>query len=175
MAPKKSSPLTSAAIAERIISVRGQRVLLDSELAALYQVTTKALNLAVRRNANRFPPDFMFRLTDTEFAHLRLQIETSSSHGGRRYKPFVFTEQGVAMLSTVLRSRRAVKVNIQIMRTFVRLREVMTTSKDLANKLARLEAKYDGQFKVVFDAIRKLMSAPEPRRRGIGFTANIDD
>jgi ORF6N domain len=174
MASLRSTPITAAAIAGRIRLVRGHRVLLDSELAALYQVETKSLNLAVRRNAARFPQDFMFQLTTAEFANLRFQIETSSSYGGRRHRPFVFTEHGVAMLSSVLRSRRAVQVNIEIMRTFVRLREVLATNASLARKLSALEAKYDGQFKVVFDAIRQLMAAPQPRRRGIGFTADLE-
>jgi predicted restriction endonuclease len=118
----------------------------------------------------------MLRLTDEEFRSLRFQTGTSNSgRGGRRFLPFVFTEQGVAMLSTVLNSERAVRVNIEIMRTFVRLREILSTHKDLARKLADLESKYDKQFKIVFDAIRRLMAEPEPKHRPIGFTAKIED
>jgi phage regulator Rha-like protein len=137
---------------------------------------TSNLNKAVQRNIARFPDDFMFRLTDEEFRSLRFQTGTSNlGRGGRRFLPFVFTEQGVAMLSTVLNSERAVYVNIEIMRTFVRLREILSTHKDLARKLADLESKYDKQFKIVFDAIRRLMAEPEPKRRPIGFTAKLDD
>jgi hypothetical protein len=143
--------------------------MLDSELAALYGVQPKALNQAVRRNVDRFPEDFMFQLTETEVAILRSRSVTSRSWGGRRYLPYAFTEQGVAMLSTVLRSPRAVHVNIEIMRAFVRLRKMLKENADLARKLEALERKYDAQFKVVFDAIRGLMApAPKPKRR-IGF------
>jgi len=152
--------------------------MLDEDLAALYQVETGSLNRAVRRNLERFPADFMFQLTPAELANSRCQfgISSSESHaktskwGGRRYLPYAFTEQGVAMLSTVLRSRRAVHVNIEIMRAFVRLRQLLASHTELARQLAALESKYDAQFRVVFDAIRELMTPPEPKKkRPIGF------
>ena len=157
-------------VERRILLIRGQKVMLDADLAKLYGVPTKSLNLAVKRNAERFPEDFMFQLTGDEAAGLRFHFETSKSgRGGRRYRPYAFTEQGVAMLSSVLRSLRAVQVNIAIMRTFVRLREMLLSHADLARKLAALENKYDAQFKVVFDAIRELMQPSTPPRREIGF------
>lgn len=134
--------------------------MLDRDLSQLYGVSTKVFNQAVRRNKDRFPPDFMFQLTIQEFRSLRSQIVTSNKRGGRRYRPYAFTEQGVAMLSSVLRSKRAVQVNIEIMRAFVRLREMIESHKDLARKLEALEKRYDAQFKVVFDAIRELMISP---------------
>lgn len=128
------------------------------------------LNEAVKRNEDRFPDDFMFQLTKAEFENLKSQIAISSSKwGGRRHAPYAFTEQGVAMLSSVLRSKRAVEVNIAIMRTFVRLREMISSNKALARRLTDLEKKYDGQFQVVFEAIRELMAEPTPRSRRIGF------
>lgn len=137
------------AIEKKILLIHGQKVMLDSDLADLYGVQTKVLVQAVKRNINRFPTDFMFQLTAEEAVLLRSQIVTSSSgHGGRRYVPYVFTEQGVAMLSSVLNSKRAIEVNIQIMRAFVKLREMMSTHKDLARKLTELEKKYDGQFQI---------------------------
>ena len=144
----------------KIFVIRGQNVMLDRDLAALYGVTTKNLNKAVSRNLFRFPADFLFKLKNGELDNLRFQFGTSS-WGGRRYLPYVFTENGVSMLSSVLRSRRAVEVNIQIMRTFVKLRRLMNSHADLARKLEELEKKYDAQFKSVFDAIRLLM-APSP-------------
>jgi hypothetical protein len=133
-------------------------------------VTTKRLNEQVRRNRSRFPDDFMFQLTQDEVRPLRSQIATSKvGRGGRRYAPYVFKEQGVAMLSTVLNSERAIQVNIEIMRAFVRLRQLLATNNQLARRLAALEKKYDGQFKVVFEAIRQLMAPPEPKKRKIGF------
>jgi hypothetical protein len=163
-------------IESRIFLIRGQKVMLDADLAELYGVEVKALNQAVRRNQERFPADFMFQLKHEEFTNLRSQIVTSSSpHGGRRYQPLVFTEQGVAMLSGLLNSPRAIAVNIAIMRTFVRLRQLIASHADLARKLAELENKYDEQFKVVFDAIRELMSPAVPRRsREMGFHTGID-
>ena len=152
-----------------IILVRGHKVILDADLAELYGVQTKALNQAVKRNQNRFPSDFMFQLDQEEFENLRSQFVTSSQWGGRRIPPYVFTEQGVAMLSSVLKSERAVQVNIEIMRTFVRLRQLLASNAKLARKLEMLERKYDAQFKVVFDAIRQLMIPPEPNKRKIGF------
>ena len=148
-------------IASAILAVRGQRVMLDADLAELYGVETRALVQAVRRNEERFPPDFMFQLTNEEFEALRSQgVISSGGHGGRRYAPYAFTEQGVAMLSSVLRSPRAVQVNIAIMRAFVRLRQLLASHEELARKLEELERRYDDQFGQVFDAIRELM-APE--------------
>jgi hypothetical protein len=157
-------------ITSAILVIRGQRVLLDTSLATMYSVKTKALNQAVRRNRKRFPADFMFQLTAAETAILRSQNVTSSTHGGRRHRPYVFTEQGVAMLSSVLKSERAIAVNIEIMRAFVQLRGIARSHADLAKKLDELERKYDRRFKSVFDAIRYLMNPP-PRtaRRQIGF------
>jgi hypothetical protein len=143
--------------------------MLDSDLAELYGVATKVLIQAVKRNIDRFPDDFMFQLTKQELGNLRSQFVTSS-WGGRRYPPYAFTEQGVAMLSSVLRSDRAIHVNIEIMRAFVRLRQMLASNVELSRKLAALEKKYDAQFKVVFDAIRELMTPPAPKKkRPIGF------
>ncbi|HWR98427.1 MAG TPA: ORF6N domain-containing protein [Candidatus Methanoperedens sp.] len=136
-------------IERAILMIRGHKVLLDADLAALYGVETKTLNRAVKRNIERFPADFMFQLSEDEAANLRHQFGTSSEYGGRRYFPYAFTEKGVAMLSSVLRSPRAVRVNIEIMRAFVRLRQMLQQNADLARKLAALERKYDTQFKVV--------------------------
>lgn len=144
--------------------------MLDFDLAALYGVETKALKRAVRRNLARFPKDFMFTLSKRELENLRSQFGTSS-WGGARYRPYAFTEQGVAMLSSVLNSERAVRVNIEIMRAFVRLRAILSSQEDLARKLLALEKKYDSQFRVVFDAIRQLMAPEEPKRRPIGFVS----
>ena len=143
-------------IRDCIIVLRGQKVIFDVDLADLYGVKTKVLNQAVTRNIERFPKDFMFRLTRQELINLRSQIVTSR-WGGTRYLPRAFTEQGVAMLSSVLRSKRAVQVNIEIMRAFVKLRELLSSHKDLEKRLNDLEKKYDKQFKVVFQAIRELM------------------
>ena len=155
-------------IERKIYLIRGHKVMLDSDLAELYGVTTKRLNEQVRRNLKRFPSDFMFQLSSKEAESLRSQIATSK-RGGRRYLPYAFTEQGVAMLSTVLNSDRAIEVNIQIMRAFVKLREMIASHKDLAKRLAELEMTYDEQFKVVFDAIRELMIPAEPKKRKIGY------
>lgn len=156
-------------IENRIYLLRGQRVMLDDDLAILYEVETKVLNRSVKRNLRRFPEDFMFQLSTKEFESLRCQFGTSK-RGGRRYPPYAFTEQGVAMLSSVLNSRRAIQVNIEIMRAFVRLRQMLSSNVDLARKLAALEKKYDAQFRVVFDAIRELMTPPAPKKkRSIGF------
>jgi hypothetical protein len=163
--------LPHATIEHRIVVIRGKRVMLDDDLAALYGVPTKRLNEQVRRNADRFPADFMFRLSAAEASALRSQIATSNpGRGGRRYLPHAFTEQGVAMLSSVLHSKRAVRVNIEIMRAFVRLRAMIASYTMLARKVDALERKYDAQFKGVFDAIRMLMEPPAARRqRAIGF------
>ena len=156
-------------IAQQILMLRGQKVLLDVDLASLFGVGTKVLVQAVKRNSDRFPADFMFHLTKQEVANLRSQIVTSRSWGGRRRAPYAFTEQGVAMLSSVLRSPRAVQVNIEIMRAFVKLRELLAGHRELAEKLAQLERKYDKQFKSIFDAIRQLMESPAKGKRPIGF------
>jgi hypothetical protein len=142
--------------------------MLDKDLAALYGVQTRDLNKAVRRNIDRFPADFMFNLSQEEFENLMFHFGTSR-WGGTRKPPNAFTELGVAMLSSVLKSKRAVQVNIQIMRTFVELREFLATHKDLAHKLEQIEKKYDQQFQVVFEAIRQLLTPPEPHKRPIGF------
>ncbi len=141
-------------IEKKIYLIRGHKVMLDSDLAELYGVETKRLNEQVRRNLKRFPDDFMFQLTEEEAESLRSHFATLKSGRGkhRKYLPYAFTEQGVAMLSSVLNSDRAIEVNVQIMRTFVKLREMLSTHKDLARKLADMEKKYDAQFNVVFDA-----------------------
>jgi ORF6N domain len=165
---------TGKTIDRRIASVRGHRVLLDADLARLYGVEVKALKQAVRRNRERFPEDFMFELSWEEIEGSRSQFVTLIEAGVRgrnvKYRPYAFTEQGVAMLSSVLRSRRAAQVNVEIMRAFVRMRDLIGHSRDLARRLDGLESKYDRQFKVVFDAIRELMAPPvtAPKRR-IGF------
>ena len=152
---------------------RGQKVMLDFHLAALYGVETKNLNKAVRRNQDRFPADFVFHLTAGELANLKFQFGTSSStHGGRRKPVSAFTEQGVAMLSSVLGSQRAIHVNVAIMRTFVRLRETLSLHKELAHKLTELERKIEGHgesIRSLFEAIRQLMTPPEQPRKEIGF------
>jgi hypothetical protein len=155
--------MTPDIVASTILSLRGQKVLLDATLASLYRVKTKALNQAVRRNRARFPADFMFRLTAAELADLRSHIVTSSSrgHGGRRTRPYAFTEQGVAMLSSVLKSPRAIAVNVEIMRAFVRLRSMLAAHAELAARIDALEQKYDRHFRAVFQAIRQLI---EPAR-----------
>jgi len=153
-----------------IFLIRGQKVMLDSDLANLYGVETKVLKRAVRRNRDRFPEDFMFQLNNQEVIRLRCQNGTSrTGHGGSRYLPYAFTEQGVAMLSGVLTSPRAIKVNVEIMRAFVRLRKILVSHAELARKLEELEEKYDSQFRVVFEAIRQLMAPPEEQRKKIGF------
>jgi len=161
----------SERVEKRILLLRGQKVMLSTDLAELYEVEPKVLVRAVKRNIDRFPDDFMFQLTLQEVRNLKSQIVTSSWGGIRRAPPYAFTEQGVAMLSSVLRSKRAVQVNIEIMRAFVRLRQILSSHKDLARKLKELERKYDAQFKVVFDAIRQLMTPPPPKPRRIGFRA----
>ncbi len=150
--------------------------LMVRDLSELYEVETRALIQAVKRNIGRFPPDFMFQLNNQEVIGLRSQFVISKSgRGGRRYMPYVFTEQGVAMLSSVLNSERAIQVNIAIMRAFVKLREMLATHKDLAKKLDEMEKKYDAQFKIVFDAIRQLMTSPETKKRKIGFRREAEE
>jgi hypothetical protein len=157
----------------KILLVRGRKVILDRDLAELYKVETFNLNKAVKRNIDRFPSDFMFQLTSEEADSLKFQIGMSKAtgRGGRRYLPYVFTEQGVAMLSGVLNSKRAVQVNIAIMRAFVKLREMIASHKDLEKKLSELEKKFDGQFQIVFEAIRQLMVIEEKPKKKIGFIA----
>jgi hypothetical protein len=162
-------PVLSQQVERNILLIRGHRVMLDTDLAKLYGVPTKVLNQAVKRNVTRFPVDFMFQLTNEETTALRSQIVTSKSRGGRQYRPYAFTEQGVAMLSSILHSERAIQVNIAIMRAFVQLREMISSNKGLARRLNELEKKYDSQFRVVFEAIRELMAEPEPKVKRIGF------
>ena len=180
--PKKKAGIALAAsvspstIESRIHLIRGFRVMLDRDLAELYGVDTGDLNQAVARNAARFPADFAFQISPEEVTNLISQSVISSFHGGRRKPVRIFTEQGVAMLSSVLKSRRAVAVNVAIMRAFVHLRELLASHKDLARRIDELEQKYDGNFAAVFDAIRGLMSPPadEVRRPRIGFIAEPD-
>ena len=157
--------------------IRNQRVMLSSELARLYGVSPSVLMQAVKRNLLRFPHDFMFQLNTDEWANLKSQFVISSldktNYGGARTAPYAFTEQGVAMLSSVLNSERAINVNIEIMRTFVKLRQLVTEHKDLTHRLDTLEDRYDDQLKVVFDAIRSMMESPKPEKRPIGFMADI--
>jgi ORF6N domain len=178
-----SSAPDSRDITRSILVLRGQRVLLDAELAALYGAETRALIQAVQRNRARFPADFMFQLNAAEWLALRSQFVISKAgRGGRRYPPYAFTEQGVAMLSSVLGSERAVAVNIEIMRAFVRMREVLSSTKKLARRFAQLEARidkklgeHDEAITAILSAIRELMNPAPSKRRGIGFTANIDE
>ena len=183
------SPLIPAErIERRILIVRGRKVLLDFQLAELYEIEARSLNQAVKRNMDRFPENFMFQLSETETAQIMRaqnltassmdssQIVMTSKHRGVSYRPYAFTEQGVAMLSSVLRSPRAVLVNVAIMRTFVQLRQLLSSHTDLARKLANLESKYDQQFKAVFEAIRELMKPPTAaQKREIGFHINLSE
>lgn len=170
-------------ITQSILVLRGQKVLLDAELAALYGVTTARLNQQVRRNRERFPDDFLFELTTAEFSALMLQNASSKrGRGGRRKLPFAFTEHGAIMAATVLNSPRATEMTVYVVRAFVKLREILASNKDLARKLAALERslvaldlRTQRQFKEVYEAIRALMSAPAPKRRPIGFTANLSE
>ena len=174
---KKSSAIVpSQQVAGNILFLRGTRVLLDSDLAKLYGVRTAALNQAVQRNRERFPEDFMFQLNQKEVEALRSQFGTSKNQGrgGRRYAPYAFTEQGVAMLSSVLRSSRAVQVNIAIMRTFVRLREMLATNQKLRHKIEEMEKRYDAKFQVVFAAIESMLEDEDLPKPGIGFHAPVD-
>ncbi len=169
-----SSLIPVERIEKAIYLIRGEKVMLDRDLAELYGVETKAINRAVKRNLRRFPADFMFQLSMEEASLLRRQVGTSNKRrGGTRYLPYVFTEHGVAMLSSVLHSERAVSVNVEIMRTFVRLRQMLASNAELSRRLAALESKYDSQFKVVFDAIRQLMSPPPPGRKQISFRSRL--
>ncbi len=176
--------LKSENIAELVFFIRGEKVMLDADLAMLYGVEARALNQAVARNRRRFPTDFMFRVSHKEYNVLRSQFVTSAAgkklkssqtvmssrkHRGRAYRPYAFTEQGVAMLSSVLRSPRAVEVNIAIMRTFVQLRRLMDTNRDIARKIEALEKKYDEKFAVVFAAIKQLIAPSSAAKKQIGF------
>lgn len=167
----KQSLVPVERIEKAILLIRKQKVLLDADLAALYGVETRVLVQAVKRNLERFSEDFMFQLSREETDFLRSQIVTLKMGRGqhRKYLPYVFTEQGVAMLSSVLRSSRAIQVNIEIMRAFIRLRQMLASHAELARKFDALEKKYDTQFKEVFEAIRQLMAPPEPKQRAIGF------
>jgi hypothetical protein len=165
----ESAQVSIVEIEQRILVIRGQRVMLSPHLAELYDVEPRSLVQTVKRNVDRFPADFMFQLTKAELDSLKSQFVISNRGGMRRATPYAFTEQGVAMLSSVLRSHRAVQVNVEIMRAFVRLRQLLATHEDLATKLADLEQKYDGKFRVVFDALRQLMTPENPPKRPIGF------
>ena len=161
-----------ARIQKSIFLIRGQKVLLDMDLAEFYRVETRSLIQALKRNIERFPSDFVFQLDQDEFDSLRSQIVISKGKGGRRYLPYAFTEQGVAMLSSVLRSKRAIQVNVAIMRTFVKLREILLTHKELAHQLMDLERRledHDEQIQTIFEAIRQLMTPPAKPRKKIGF------
>ena len=166
-------PILREHVERNILLIRGHRVMLDADLAKLYGAPIRTLNQAVKRNASRFPPNFMFQLTVEEAAALRSQFVTLKTGRGqhRKYRPYAFTEQGVAMLSSVLHSERAIQVNIAIMRAFVQLREMIGSNKGLARRLNELEKKYDSKFRVVFEAIRELMAEPEPKVKRIGFKA----
>jgi ORF6N domain len=168
---KSKPPLRAEDISQRIHTIRGHRVMLDADLAELYGVTTGALNQAIKRKAERFPEDFMFRLSQEESDSLRSQTVILKPGRGkyRKFLPYAFTEQGVAMLSGVLQSHRAVQVNIAIMRAFVRMRRMLVSHEELARKVAALEGKHDSQFRMVFDAIRALMEPPKTPRQRIGF------
>lgn len=166
----KQAVIPMERIESQIFLIRGQKVMLSTHLAELYEVEPRVLVQAIKRNLARFPEDFMFQLSAEEFANLKSQIVISSWGGSRRAAPYAFTEQGVAMLASVLHSDRAIHVNIEIMRAFVRLRQMLASNTDLSRKLATLEKKYDAQFKIVFDAIRELMTPPDPKKkRPIGF------
>ena len=172
MARAKRDRIVSVQLLSRkIFFLRKMNVMLDADLAALYRVTTSQLNRAVQRNRDRFPEDFMFQLNREEIEALRFHIGMSKreGRGGRRYAPYAFTEQGIAMLSSVLRSARAVHVNIAIMRTFVRLRKMLTSNEGLRRKIEEMEKRYDTQFQIVFTAIKEMLEAPEKPKRTIGF------
>ena len=169
MEDRKQSLVPHERIENLIILVRGQKVMLDQDLATLYGVETRKLVQAVKRNIDRFPEDFMFQLTKDEFDLLRSQIVTSKQRGGRRYPPYAFSEQGVAMLSSVLNSKLAIHVNIEIMRAFVRLRKMIASHVELSRKFEKLEKKYDSKFKVIFDILKRLMEPPDKKKRPIGF------
>ncbi|MBM2817501.1 MAG: hypothetical protein HW401_91 [Parcubacteria group bacterium] len=166
---KEIITLPNERIISRIFLIRGKKVMMDQDLAELYNVDTKVLIQSVKRNIKRFPGDFMFQLTKEEFIDLRSQFVTSS-WGGRRYYPYAFTEQGVAMLSSVLNSERAIRVNIQIIRTFTQLRELLATHKDLREKIENMEKKYDKQLREIFEAIKRLLTEEIKPKNPIGFS-----
>lgn len=169
--PKSQGVIPTERVASRIYLIRSEKVMLDADLADLYAVETKALVRAVKRNLNRFPADFMFRLTEDEFQNLRFQIGTSSQWGGRRYTPYAFTEQGVAMLSSVLRSARAAEVNVTIIRVFVKLRQILASNEDLARKVEQLDRK----VAILFDTVQKLLSpAASGKKHPIGYIHHKD-
>jgi hypothetical protein len=187
MAQKKSAGsaamMRGLHIENRILFIRGQKIMLDADLALLYGVTTARLNEQVRRNAERFPPDFLFQLTTHEVVNLRSQFATSSSRtwGGRRYRPYAFTEHGALMAANVLNSPRAVEASVYVVRAFVRLREMIATNKELAQKLRELEQRLEKKLAIhdraiadLIETIRKMMNPPVPRRRGIGFVIDKD-
>ena len=166
---KQMSIIPTERVENRIFLIRRKKVMFDMDLAMLYGIQTKVLKQQVRRNLDRFPVDFMFQLNEKEFKIWRSQIVTSS-HGGNKYRPFVFTEQGIAMLSSVLRSKKAINVNIQIMRTFVRLREIISTHKELREKIESIEKKYDVKFRIIFEVINKLLLQEENKvKKEMGF------
>ncbi len=165
----------SETIERKILLLRGQKIMLSTDLAMLYGVEPKVLMQAIKRNGERFPPDFMFQLTNQEVINLKSHFVTSSWGGIRRALPYAFTEQGVAMVSSVLKSRRAALVNVEIMRSFVRLRRLLATHAELARALDALEKRYDHQFKIVFDAIRALMAPPPAKTKKIGFDLEKQD
>ena len=171
MSSSKSTLIPAERIERAILLIRGEKVMLDADLAALYGVTTSALVQTVARNQERFPDDFAYHLSWKEFTNLKSQSVTSSlaTHGGRRKTPWAFTENGVAMLSSVLRSKRAISVNIEIMRAFTRLRTLLASHSELVRRLDQLEQKYDKQFASVFDAIRQLMTPSTKERREMGY------
>lgn len=172
---KKHTLIPGEQIEKAILTIRGQRVMLDADLASIYGVTTARLNQQVKRNLDRFPEDFAYQLTQQEFAFLMLQNATSrTSHGGRRKLPYVFTEYGAVMAANVLNSPIAIHASILVVRAFVRMREMLGAHADLARKIDNMEKKYDVQFKTVFDAIRQLMRPPQTSRRQIGFHAKQD-
>lgn len=169
----QSGLIPAERIEKSIYLIRGEKVMLDRELAALYGVETKMLKRAVKRNIDRFPKDFMFVLDPTEFQNWRCQFGTSNAdRKGLRYPPMAFTEHGILMLSSVLNSKRAVNVNIEIMRAFVRLRRMLASNAELSRRLDELEKKHDRQYRVVFEAVRKLMAPPSVKRRQIGFRSS---
>ncbi len=175
-ATAEAAVIATEKVERRICTVRGQNVMLDSDLAELYGVETRTLNQAVKRNIGRFPSDFMFQITAQEDAVLRSQsVIANPRRAKQRYLPYAFTEQGVAMLSSVLRSERAVQVNIAIMRAFVSLRGMLTQDSDLARRILTLEQKYDEQFAVVFEAIRLMLEAPPTTERRMGFRAGEEE
>ena len=161
-------------VESKIFFLRNEKMMLDNDLALLYNVETKQLKRAVNRNLERFPDDFMFKLTMKEYKVLRCQTGTLKRGRHAKYLPYAFSEQGIAMLSSVLNSKRAILVNIQIIRIFTKLRKLLISHEDLKRKIISMEEKYDGQFKIVFDAIRQLLTPPEKPRRRIGFHPHED-